>query len=94
MIQVFQAEWCPFSAMVRERLTELGVDYVIRQVEPQRGDRAKLRELSGQESIPVVVLEDDTVLAGETEEIIAELTKRFDAWEWEDGHLDQARAHA
>ena len=28
MIQVFQAEWCPYSKMLRQRLTELGVDYV------------------------------------------------------------------
>ncbi len=27
MIQVFQAEWCPYSSMLRQRLTELGVDF-------------------------------------------------------------------
>lgn len=94
MLQLFQAEWCPYSAMVRERLTELGVDYVTRQVEPRAAQRTKLVEVSGQDSIPVVVLEDGTVLSGETEAIVDALTERFDAWEWEAGHAEQARAHA
>jgi glutathione S-transferase len=94
VLQLFQAEWCPYSSMVRERLTELGVDYVIRQVEPRPADRARLREVSGQDSIPVVVLEDGTVLSGDTDAIVAALDERLDAWEWESGHADQARAHA
>jgi glutaredoxin 3 len=93
MIELYQAEWCPFSHVVRERLTELGVDYVTRQVEPSQGDRDKLEEISGQRSIPVVVLEDGTVLAGETEDIVAELTERLDAWPYEDAHRETARAH-
>ena len=68
MIQVFQAEWCPYSHMVREKLTELGVDYVIRQVEPYPEQRTALAEATGQNTIPAVVLEDGTVLAGDTEE--------------------------
>ena len=93
MIEVYQSEWCPFSRMVRERLTELGVDYIARQVEPSPGDRDRLEEVSRQRTIPVVVLEDGTVLAGETEDIVAELTDRLDGWEHEEDHRDAARAH-
>ena len=93
MIEVHQAEWCPYSRMVRERLTELGIDYIARQVEPSQDDRDRLQEVSGQRSIPVVVLEDGEVLSGETEDIVAELTRRFDAWPHEDAHREQARAH-
>ena len=93
MIQLFQAEWCPYSSMVRQRLTELGVDYVIRQVAPQKPDRDGLREAVGDDSIPAVVLEDGTVLTGETEEIIAALDQQFGSHEWEDGHREQAAAH-
>jgi glutaredoxin len=93
MIEVFQAEWCPYSHMVRERLTEHGVDYVTRQVEPEPGDRTQVQEVSGQSSIPVVVLEDGTVLSGETEDIVRELTDRLDAWEHEEQHIETARAH-
>ena len=56
MIQLYQAEWCPFSKIVRQRLTELGVDYVIRQVAPFPEDRDALREATGIESTPVASL--------------------------------------
>lgn len=93
MIQVFQAEWCPYSQMLRQRLTELGVDYVIRQVAPQASERSALEEVSGQDSIPVVILEDGTVLTGETEQIIARVEEIFPPNEWEEGHRRQAIAH-
>jgi glutaredoxin len=93
MLELYQAEWCPFSSMVRERLTELGVDYVIRQVEPHPSERDKLEEISGQRTIPVVVLEDGTVLSGDTEDTLAALDERLDGWAHEEGHVAQARAH-
>ncbi len=64
MIQVFQAEWCPYSSMLRQRLTELGVDYVIRQVAPDPPDRDALVDATGGDSIPALVLEDGSVLTG------------------------------
>jgi glutathione S-transferase len=45
MLILFQAEWCPFSAAVRERLTELGLDFLARQVEPWPEQRAGLEEI-------------------------------------------------
>ena len=93
MIQVFQAEWCPYSSMLRQRLTELGVDYVIRQVAPNAPERDGLKEATGQDSIPAVILEDGTVLAGETERIIARVEETFPPNEWEEGHRRQAIAH-
>jgi glutaredoxin 3 len=93
MIQVYQAEWCPYSHLVRQKLTELGVDFVCRQVEPNPRDRTQLKELSGQRGIPVVVLEDGRVLSGETEQIVATLDSELPHWEHEAGHVAQAHAH-
>ena len=93
MIQLFQAEWCPYSRVVRERLTELGVDYVARQVAPYPPERDALREATGVDSIPVVVLDDGEVVGGDTREILAVLDKRFQPWEFEDGHKQQDAAH-
>ena len=93
MIQVYQAEWCPYSHLVREKLTELGVDFVARQVPPNPRQRTDLEELSGQRSIPVVVLEDGRVLSGETEKIVAVLDAELPRWEHEAGHIAQADAH-
>jgi predicted GNAT family acetyltransferase/glutaredoxin len=57
MLTLYQAEWCPFSSAVREVLTELGLDFVARQVEPWPEHRAALTKLAGTNEIPV--LEDD-----------------------------------
>jgi glutaredoxin len=97
MIQVFQAEWCPHSARLRQRLTELGVDYVARQVAPFPEGRDELREATGCMTIPVVVLDDGTVLGGDTSDIIADLEVRLGEGrgpDWEHGHGEQASAHA
>ncbi len=93
MIQVFQAEWCPYSSMLRQRLTELGVDYVIRQVAPFPPDRDALREATGIDTIPAVVLEDGTVVGGDTREILETIEQQFTPWEHEEGHREQEARH-
>jgi glutathione S-transferase len=93
MLQLFQAEWCPYSHRVRQRLTELGVDFVARQVAPQPEDRDALRDATDDDYIPAVILEDGTALAGDTEEILAALDERYAPHEWEEGHRLQAARH-
>ena len=46
-LQLYQAEWCPFSHRVRMRLTELGVDVVLRQVAADRGRRMAMADETG-----------------------------------------------
>jgi glutaredoxin len=58
VIELYQTEWCPFSHKVRQRLTELGVDYLVRQVPPSGEERDAMEEAVGSRSIPVLVLED------------------------------------
>jgi glutaredoxin len=67
MLILFQAEWCPYSAAVRERLTELGVDFVARQVEPRPEQRREVEE------IPVLETADGDRYTG-TEEIFGFLS--------------------
>lgn len=76
MIELYQAEWCPHSHRVRQRLTELGLDFVARQVAVEPVERTELERATGKRSIPTLVLGDGTVLAGE-EEILATLDERF-----------------
>jgi glutathione S-transferase len=76
MLELFQAEWCPHSAQVRGRLTELGVPFVARQVPADQEARAGLRELTGSDEIPVLVLEDGRAIAGE-DAILAHLDRRY-----------------
>ena len=93
MIQLFQAEWCPYSAAVRQKLAELDLDFVARQVAPYPEDRDALRDETGIDTIPVLVLEDGTVVGGDTGEILAALDQRFPASERSEGHREQAVAH-
>jgi uncharacterized protein len=64
MLTLYQAEWCPFSSAVREILTELGIDFVARQVEPWPRQRTGLRELSGSDQIPTLQTEDGQIFIG------------------------------
>jgi uncharacterized protein len=72
MLTLYQAEWCPFSSAVREVLTELGLDFVARQVEPWPSERSGLREITGTDQIPVLEAEDGRLFRG-TREIFAHL---------------------
>jgi glutaredoxin len=94
VIEVWQAEWCPHSALVRQRLTELDVSYVARQVPARPEERDELRAATGQDAIPAVVLDDGTVLAGADEAILAGLDERFDDPPGAADHRAQADAHA
>ena len=76
MIEVYQAEWCPHSHRVRQRLTELCLDFVAHQVPVEPAERTDLEHATGRRSIPTLVLEDGTVVSGD-EEILAALDGRF-----------------
>ena len=86
MIALWQAEWCPFSSAVRERLTELGIDFVARQVEPHEEQRTQVDE------IPTLELEDGTRIAG-TRLIFAYLAQ-LQPWHHEAEHRKRYAEHA
>jgi glutathione S-transferase len=75
-MELYQAEWCPHSHRVRQRLTELGLDFVAHQVPVDPTERAELERATGRRSIPTLVLDDGSVLGGD-DEIIAALDRRF-----------------
>jgi glutaredoxin len=82
MLRLYQAEWCPHSHRVRQRLTELGVPFVALQVAPEPEDRTAMRAETGSDVIPAAVFNDGAVLAGDADEILAELGRRYE----ETGH--------
>jgi glutathione S-transferase len=92
-IELYQAEWCPHSSRVRQRLTELGVSFIARQVPAESADREELRRKTGSEEIPTLLLEDGTAIS-DAEEIIEYLetnhSERADA----DEHRERAEAHS
>jgi glutathione S-transferase len=72
---LFQTEWCPASRRVRQRLTELGLDVVLRQVPVEHEARTAVLAATGSTSIPVLVA-DGQVIPGE-DAIVAFLATRF-----------------
>jgi glutathione S-transferase len=70
--ELWQTEWCPASRRVRQRLTELGIDYLTRQVPVEKDDRVVLRRRTGVDTIPVLVAPAGAILVGE-EPILAHL---------------------
>jgi glutathione S-transferase len=93
VLELFQAEWCPYSHRVRERMTELGVDFVVRQVAPRRPQRDELEEETGTRSIPTLKTEDGRVIEGDVE-IMAFLVENYGRGEdWELGHQTMELRH-
>jgi glutathione S-transferase len=88
---LYGAEWCPFSSAVREVLTELGIDFVARQVEPWPDERNELRALAGTDEIPVLQVEDGRIFVG-TRQIFAHLRER-EPWRFAAAHRQRYADH-
>jgi len=91
VLELFQAEWCPHSHAVRQRLTELGLPFVARPVAAEKDERDELEAATGCREIPTLVTEQRDVLSGE-EQILPWLNARFE--EREDAARHRAKARA
>jgi glutathione S-transferase len=85
VLTLYQAEWCPYSSAVRQRLTELGIDFVAKQVAPRQEDR------EGEHEIPLLENGDGERFEG-TDEIFDYLAGLAPG-ESEREHRAQYRAH-
>ncbi|HYY03061.1 MAG TPA: glutaredoxin domain-containing protein [Gaiellaceae bacterium] len=84
-MELYQAEWCPHSHKVRQRLTELGLDFTARQVPADPDDRREMRRRVGTNEIPVLVV-DGRPICGE-DDILDYLGRYHDC-----GDADEHRA--
>jgi glutathione S-transferase len=85
MLTLYQAEWCPYSSAVRQRLTELGIDFVAKQVAPRQEDR------DGEHEIPLLTNGDGDRFEGT--EAIFEYLESLAPGKAEREHRAQYRAH-
>jgi len=95
-MELYQAEWCPHSHQVRQRLTELGLDFTARQVDADPDDRDAMQRATGKRSIPVLVADDGEILEGE-DEILPYLDRfpdRGDAEEHRERSREEVRLFA
>jgi glutathione S-transferase len=93
VLTLYQAEWCPHSHRVRQRLTELMLPFTAVPVEPDPDDRAELRRVSGGDEIPVLLTESGEPV-GDADAIVEWLDENYAEPEVARRHRAQARAHA
>jgi len=74
---LYQAEWCPYCARVRKKMTDLLLDYKTVNVPHSHAARDEVKQASGQTSIPVLV--DGDVVLDDDDDIIPYLDKKFGA---------------
>jgi glutaredoxin len=75
-IVLYQAEWCPYCARVRNKLTDLLLSYKTVNVPSDHGARTVVKDVSGQTGIPVMV-DGDVTIADDDDAIIAYLEKTY-----------------
>jgi glutathione S-transferase len=90
VMELYQAEWCPHSHKVRQRLTELGIGVTLRQVPADPDERDELKRVAGTDEIPVLVGTDGRPRAGE-DDILDYLDEEFDERPDADQHREKAR---
>ncbi|MGA2396052.1 MAG: glutathione S-transferase N-terminal domain-containing protein [Candidatus Lustribacter sp.] len=74
---LYQAEWCPYCARVRQKLTDLLIDYTIVNEPYSHAERVATKAVSGQTSIPVLV--DGEVVLDDDDDILPYLEKKYGA---------------
>ena len=72
-ITLYQIRFCPYCAKVRKKLEEKGLKY--EEVKVDSYDRSVVKQLSGQEAVPVIVI-DGKVIA-DSEKICKYLDAHF-----------------
>jgi glutathione S-transferase len=85
VLTLYQAEWCPYSSAVRQRLTELGIEFVAKQVAPRQQNR------DGQHEIPLLVNGDGERFEGT--DAVFDYLEALRSGESEQEHRAQYRAH-
>ncbi len=72
---LYQAEWCPYCARVRSKMTDLLLDYKTVNVPRDHAQRQEVKDASGQTGIPVLV--DGGTVLDDDDTIIPYLEKTY-----------------
>lgn len=83
MLELYQAEGCNYSKIVREKLSELGVSYIVHNPRSAGGDvrneqsYTELTTLGGDDQIPFLVDHDRSVTMYESTDIVDYLEEYY-----------------
>ncbi|HTU71714.1 MAG TPA: glutaredoxin domain-containing protein [Candidatus Baltobacteraceae bacterium] len=75
-IVLYQAEWCPYCARVRAKMTDLLLDYKIVNVPSEHAKRTNVKEIFGVTGIPSMVA-GEVKIADDDDAIIDYLEKTY-----------------
>jgi len=75
-IVLYQAEWCPYCARVRNAMTDLLLDYKIVNVPQDHAGRTNVKAIFGVTGIPSLT-DGDVKIADDDDAIIAYLEKKY-----------------
>ena len=75
-IVLYQAEWCPYCAKVRNVMTDLLLDYKVVNVPEDHAERTVVKELFGVTGIPSMT-DGDVKIADDDDKIIEYLEKKY-----------------
>ena len=83
MLELYQAEDCPYSEKVREAAQQLGISYVVHNPRSHAGDvknaqtYEQLTAVGGQDQIPCLIDTDRREILYESEDIIEYLQAHY-----------------
>lgn len=78
MLELYQFEECPHSQKVRQRLSDWGIDYILRNVPKDLEKRTQLMKVSGQAKVPTLVDSDrERILGGDENKILVYLIEFY-----------------
>lgn len=83
MLELYQAEGCPYSEKAREKLTELGISYVAHNPRTHDGDTRnqqthdELLTIGGEDQIPFLVDHQRGEMLYESDEIVTYLDEHY-----------------
>jgi glutaredoxin 3 len=75
-IVLYQAEWCPYCARVRAKMTDLLLDYKVVNEPEDHAKRTNLKELFGVTGIPSLI-DGDVKIADDDDAIIEYVEKKY-----------------
>lgn len=76
MLELYQFEECEYSAQVRHKMSEWGIDCILRNVSKDKSERERLKRLSGHSVTPTLVDSScGVIIAGDDKKIIEHLRR-------------------
>jgi len=77
MLELYQFESCPYCRRVRDKLSELEIDYICRNVQYGTPKWEEFTKLNPNEQVPYLVDLEKRVAMDESDRIIAYLEKEY-----------------